>query len=114
MGQIPKGADRLDELDARIKAAREVRARPKNAAVEKFKHGSLVWRMVTELVVGVLVGGVMGWGLDSLFGTMPLFLIVMGLFGFAAGVRIMLRSAEEIERNTAEGENSKPKDGPGL
>lgn len=113
MGEHPKGADRLNELDARIKAAREVRQRPKSAAAEKFKHGSLVWRMVTELVVGVLVGGVMGWGLDSLFGTMPLFLIVMGLFGFAAGVRTMLRSAEEIERNTAKGDDPAPQDGPG-
>ena len=83
----------------------------KSAAVEKFRLGSLVWRMVTELVVGVLVGGVMGWGLDSLFGTMPLFLIVMGLLGFAAGVRIMLRSAEEIERDAARGNDPDTQDG---
>ena len=59
---------------------------------------SLAWRMVVELVVSVMVGAAMGWGLDWLFGTLPAFLIVMSLFGFAAGVRMMLRAAEEMQR----------------
>ena len=59
---------------------------------------SLAWRMVIELVVSVMVGAAMGWGLDWLFGTLPAFLIVMSLFGFAAGVRMMMRAAEELQR----------------
>ena len=57
--------------------------------------------MVLELVIGMMVGLAMGWGLDSLLGTLPLFLIIMGLFGFAAGIRTMMRSAQEIERKQA-------------
>jgi ATP synthase protein I len=30
---------------------------------------------------------------------MPLFLIVFVLFGFAAGVRLMLRTAQEMQRD---------------
>jgi ATP synthase protein I len=42
--------------------------------------------MVTELVVGMLMGLGIGYGLDHLFGTMPLFLIIFTILGFAAGV----------------------------
>lgn len=54
--------------------------------------------MVIELVMSIMVGGAMGWGLDTLFGTMPLFLIVFVMFGLAAGVRMMLHTAEGMNR----------------
>ena len=38
-----------------------------------------------------------GWGIDSLLGSLPLFLIVFGILGFVAGVKTMLRSAQEIQ-----------------
>ena len=59
---------------------------------------SYAWRMVIELVMGVMIGAAMGWGLDSLFNSLPIFLIVIVLLGFAAGVRTMMRSAEEMQR----------------
>ena len=95
MAEDPTGGSPLAALGARIAAARE-RHRPATSRRKEFTVGSIAWRMVVELVVGVLVGGAMGWGLDALFGTLPLFLIVMGLLGFAAGVRVMLRSAREL------------------
>jgi ATP synthase protein I len=57
--------------------------------------------MTLELVVGGMVGAAMGWGLDVLLGTMPLFLIVFVLLGFAAGIRTVMRSAQEVERQQA-------------
>ncbi|MEM1297845.1 MAG: AtpZ/AtpI family protein [Pseudomonadota bacterium] len=59
---------------------------------------SMAWRMVIDLVVSMMVGAAMGWGLDWLLGTLPLFLIIIILFGFAAGVRNVLRAAEEMQR----------------
>ena len=99
MARDPKGGRPLDRLGERISAAKEAHAPKRGKGSEKYTVGSIAWRMVTELVVGVLVGGAMGWGLDSLFGTLPIFLIVMGLLGFAAGVRTMMRSADEITRH---------------
>jgi ATP synthase protein I len=58
--------------------------------------------MVTELVAGMLLGLGIGWGLDALFGTAPIFLVVFALLGFAAGVRTMLRTAEEVRRGRGE------------
>jgi ATP synthase protein I len=41
----------------------------------------------------VLVGGVIGWGLDHFVGTKPWGLIVFVLLGFVAGVLNVMRSA---------------------
>ena len=53
------------------------------------------------MVVAGMVGAAMGWGLDALFGTLPLFLIVFILLGFAAGIRTVMRSAQEIQDKQA-------------
>ena len=98
----------LDALDRRIAAARESANPRKSVGAEKFGAASLAWRMVTELVVGMAIGLGMGWGLDVLFGSMPAFLVLFGLLGFAAGVRTMMRSAVEVQkRNEAIGQAEK-------
>jgi ATP synthase protein I len=58
--------------------------------------------MVTELVVGLLLGFGLGFGLDSALGTLPIFLIIFTMLGFAGGVRSMMRSAEEIGKKNAD------------
>ena len=56
------------------------------------------WRMVIELVTGMLVGFGIGYGLDYFFDTLPIFLVSFTLLGFAAGVRIMMQTAKELQR----------------
>ncbi len=51
------------------------------------------FRMSTELVAGVLVGGLIGWLLDHWLGISPWGLIVFLLLGFAAGVLNVMRAA---------------------
>lgn len=53
--------------------------------------------MVIELVAGILIGFAIGYGLDAVLGTMPIFLVVFILLGFAAGVRVMMRTATEFQ-----------------
>ena len=51
-------------------------------------------RLSSELVAGVVVGTILGWGLDRLLSTSPWGLIVfMLLLGFVAGVINVMRSA---------------------
>ncbi len=97
-GPDPK---RLDELEERLRALRKAQepAPRKESHVSQAQAG---WRMVTELVVGLLLGFGIGYGLDSLFGTMPIFLILFTLLGFAGGVRAMMKSAAEIQQENAE------------
>jgi ATP synthase protein I len=52
---------------------------------------SLGMKAASEFIAAVVVGGLMGWGLDRLFGTKPLFIIIFFLLGVAAGVWNVIR-----------------------
>jgi ATP synthase protein I len=94
----PKFGDihtRLKDLDARI-AAEKSEQRAAEQPSTKYQGASDYskgYKLASEFVAGVLVGGVLGFGLDKLFGTLPLFLIVFLLLGFGAGILNMSRSA---------------------
>ena len=51
------------------------------------------FQLSSELIAGVVVGALMGWGFDRLLSTSPFGLIVFLLLGFAAGVLNVIRSA---------------------
>lgn len=61
------------------------------------------WRMVFEMAVAMAIGAGAGYGIDGLFGTLPLFLTIFWLLGFAAGIRMAMASAKEFERAQAAG-----------
>ena len=87
---------RLKQLEARIAAAKPAEPE-KSHNDEHYSQAHLAWRMVIELVVGLAIGFGIGYGLDSLFGTIPIFLVLFTLLGMAAGIRTMMRSAQEIQ-----------------
>jgi ATP synthase protein I len=93
--------DRLNALEEKLDAKRQANA-PKPVEEHHLSQAQAGWRMVTELVAGLLLGFGLGYGLDVAFGTLPLFLIVFTLLGFAGGVRAMMRSAEQIAHKNAE------------
>jgi ATP synthase protein I len=101
-------AERLKRLEERLEKAREQRKEPERRPSE-YQKSSLAWRMVIELVVGMFLGVGIGFGLDELFGTRPVFLVTFALLGFAAGVRTMLRTADEVRNHRAEGALMGPK-----
>ena len=87
---------RLARLEARLAKAKKAQA-PKPRVDEHYSQANLAWRMVIELVAGLGIGFSIGYGLDSLFGTIPILLVTFTLLGLAAGVKTMLRSAKEIQ-----------------
>ncbi|MDQ2090695.1 AtpZ/AtpI family protein [Marimonas arenosa] len=93
----PDPNERLRALEARIEAAKKAGAPEKRHQDEHYSQAQQGWRMVIELVAGLLIGFGMGFGLDSLFGTIPIFLILFTLLGFVAGVRTMMRTAKEFQ-----------------
>jgi ATP synthase protein I len=56
------------------------------------------FRLSSELIAGVAVGALMGWGFDRLLSTSPFGLIVFVLLGFTAGVLNVVRSAGVAQR----------------
>jgi ATP synthase protein I len=93
----PHDADRLKALEAKIAALKEPTA-VKDHSEEHYSQAQLAWRMVIELVAGLGIGFGIGYGLDTLFGTMPIFLVLFIFFGLAAGVLTMMRSAKEVQK----------------
>ena len=93
----PDEKQRMAQLEDKIANAKAVH-RPQSQIEDHHSHAHAGWRMVTELVAGLLIGFCIGYGLDSLFGTLPIFLVLFVLLGFAAGVKTMLRSAQDIQR----------------
>ena len=92
--------DPLRDLGEKIKSAqRSYEGEPK---VEDH-HSDLqhAWRMVIELVSGLAIGFGLGYGLDIVLGTLPIFMIIFTLLGFVAGIRTMLSTAKEVQRDQA-------------
>jgi ATP synthase protein I len=109
----PDQKQQLAQLEAKIDAAKQ-RTAPKPRADEHYSQAQLAWRMVIELVAGLGIGFGIGYGLDHLFGTLPIFMVLFILLGLAAGVKTMLRSAQEIQDKKmadAAGENTPPAGG---
>ncbi len=94
--------DRLRALEARLAKVKGQVAPPKTETVKGFSQGEVAWRMVIELVTGMLLGVGIGYGLDVLFGTLPIFLIIFSLLGFAAGIKTMLGSARQMAQTAVE------------
>lgn len=97
---------RLEELDARINALKDTQM-PNPKVEEHYSMAQQGWRMVTELVSGLLIGVGLGYGLDVLFGTLPIFLVVFTLLGFVAGVNVMIRTSKEIQAEAVAHEAAK-------
>ncbi len=87
---------RLRALEAKLAKAQGKSVEKAGKAGTSFSQGELAWRMVIELVTGMLLGLVIGYGLDALFGTLPIFLVIFALFGFAAGIRTMMQTAKQM------------------
>ena len=95
-----KDNDPLQDLGQKIKSAKQsYEDEPK---VEDHHTGlQHAWRMVIELVSGLTIGFGLGYGLDIVFETLPIFMIIFTLLGFVAGIRTMLSTAKEVQRDQA-------------
>jgi ATP synthase protein I len=91
---------RLGSLDHRLSELRDNRKirtdQPGTESGDGAARASamaLGFRLSSELVAGVAVGAVLGWGFDRLLSTSPFGFIVFLLLGFVAGVVNVVRSA---------------------
>jgi ATP synthase protein I len=93
--------DRLRALEERLEKVREKPKAVPATTAKGFSQGEVAWRMVIELATGIVLGAGIGYGIDVLAGTLPVFLVIFSLLGFAAGIRTMLGTARELGQKTA-------------
>ena len=89
----------LKEISTRLKIAK------KNfKEINEKKSGSNVTsigkalKISTELVAAVVVGSIIGFLLDSWFGTKPLLTIIFFIMGVAAGILNVFKSAKKMNK----------------
>jgi ATP synthase protein I len=87
----------LDHRLSKIQDSRKIRTdQPGSEGGDGLARASamaLGFRLSSELIAGVIVGALLGWGFDHLLSTSPWGLIVFVLLGFVAGVVNVVRSA---------------------
>jgi len=90
--------DRLKDLEQRLERVKAGQGGGKPHTEEHYSMAQHAWRMVIELVAGLGIGFGIGYGLDALFGSAPWLMVVFTLLGFVAGVKTMMRSAYELQK----------------
>ena len=98
---------RLGSLDHRLSEIRDSRKirtdQPGSEGGDGAARASamaLGFRLSSELIAGVVVGALLGWGFDRLLSTSPFGLITFVLLGFVAGVVNVIRSAGVAQNRT--------------
>jgi len=91
-------SERLKDLSGRIAAERSERAESEKppASLQGATGFAKGYRLASEFVAGTLVGGLIGYGFDWLFGTLPFGLIFFLLLGFGAGILNMARAGRRV------------------
>ena len=92
--------DKLDAFAARMKSVEDsLRPPPEKARIGG--QGSalgMAFRLSTELVVGVVIGGAIGWALDRWLETSPVLLLVFLGLGMAAGFKTAWDTTRAMNR----------------
>ena len=89
-----------DDLDTRLKIAKS-KLESSEIKTDRKKGVFLgnAFKLGTELVAAVAVGSIIGFILDNWFGTKPLFIILLFLFGSAAGIYNVIKTAKKMQEN---------------
>lgn len=92
---------RLDEFDARLRAAREDPEQPRPSSMQR--EIGFAYRVLIEMVVGIGLGAFAGWWLDEWLGTRPILMVVLILLGFAAGMLNAYRASQAYSAGQRDG-----------
>jgi ATP synthase protein I len=99
-------ARRLDRLSRDLDAGRQDREAAERPQRGEAANYGQAFRLSSEFVAGVIVGAVLGWGLDRLAGTSPWGLIVFLLLGFCAGVLNVVRASAQMTASGPSGSDA--------
>ena len=90
-------ASKLDDMNKRLGRNVDQKQAKGDRKSDAAGYGNAM-RLSSEFISAILVGAVIGYGIDWLAGTQPWALIVFFLLGFVAGVKNVLRAAERMSK----------------
>ena len=89
----------LKEISSRLKIAK---GKVNNSSIKNKKTNSSnlgsAFKISTEFVAAVVVGSIIGFILDNLFGTKPWLIIIFFIIGVIAGMLNVIRSAKLMQK----------------
>ncbi|HWK39255.1 MAG TPA: AtpZ/AtpI family protein, partial [Hyphomicrobium sp.] len=91
---------RSDAIGRQLGKAKARRAPVERSANDRVRGEAFAkaFRFGAELLVGVGIGGFIGWALDGQLNTRPWLLVLFVILGFAAGMSNLIRAAREEQR----------------
>ena len=85
----------LADFGTRLRKTQQAHLKPAPGRGRGTAMG-IAFRLTTELVAGVFVGGAIGWVLDQWLGTTPWLMLLFFFIGVAAGILNVYRAAQQI------------------
>jgi len=100
----PDGTRRgVEEMDAKLRAARVANPKPSQnetpSNVMSHRQTGVAYRVLVDMIAGLLVGGFLGYWLDRWLGWAPWSLVTGLVLGFAAGVNNAWRAIRDYSRD---------------
>jgi len=99
---------RIDELQAQLKKARGTVEKPRAPALVSHRQTAVAYRVLVDMIAGLLVGGFLGYWLGRWLGWAPYALIGGLIVGFAAGVNNAWRAIRVFSEDANKGEDRLP------
>jgi ATP synthase protein I len=104
----PDGArKRVEDLDQRLKAARGTVEKPRQSNGMSHRQTNVAYRVLADMIAGLLVGGVLGYWLDRWLGWTPYALVVGLVLGFGIGVYNAWRAIRAYSEAATRGESNR-------
>ena len=96
---------RLDDLDKRLKEARGTVEEPPQSSGMSHRQTAVAYRVLVDMIAGLLLGGFVGYWLDRWLGWAPWGLLVLLVVGFIGGANNAWRTIRSFSADAAAGED---------
>ncbi|MCB1521002.1 MAG: AtpZ/AtpI family protein [Hyphomicrobiaceae bacterium] len=95
--QFERRVSELGDKLGKVRAEQAAEDAANRGSATRGRGMSYGIRMASELVAAVIVGGLMGYGLDLLLGSKPWLFLLFFVLGFAAGVLNVMRGYTRLQ-----------------
>ena len=98
---------RVEDIDQRLKAARGTVEKPRQSNAMSQRQTGVAYRVLVDMIAGLLLGGFLGYWLDRWLGWAPWALVSGLILGFIGGVNNAWRTIREYSAAAAKGEEDR-------